>query len=175
MRDKHQEALKKPGMLGRPASQTSRVIQNMHDKPGNVSDPDTFAVDIGRNYTKSLRRVPDTHCNTFVPRKNCITNYLRRRSLRVTELVMQSQASKRICDARCRTKMSLFHCISDLPRRFGQPRDGLHIKCKNVWVWKNACLSCLSGMTLKSVIHVTQAPHFSVMQKRSLSCGIGNT
>ncbi|CAD7961010.1 unnamed protein product [Amoebophrya sp. A120] len=49
------------------------------------------------------------------------------------------------------------------------------IKCKNVWVWKNAWLSCLSGMTLKSVMQVTQELHFSVMQKRSLSCTIGNT
>ncbi len=32
MRDKHQEALKKSVML-RPASQTSRVMQNVHDKP----------------------------------------------------------------------------------------------------------------------------------------------
>ncbi|CAD7969149.1 unnamed protein product [Amoebophrya sp. A120] len=30
-------------------------------------------------------------------------------------------------------------------------------------------------MTLKSVMHVTQGLHFSVMQKRSSSCRIGNT
>ncbi len=30
------------------------------------------------------------------------------------------------------------------------------IKCKNVWVWKSASLSCLSGMTLKSVMHITK-------------------
>ncbi len=41
------------------------------------------------------------------------------------------------------------------------------IKCKSVWVWKSACLSCLSGMTLKSVMHFTQDPHFSVMQKQT--------
>ncbi|CAD7972176.1 unnamed protein product, partial [Amoebophrya sp. A120] len=34
------------------------------------------------------------------------------------------------------------------------------IKCKNVWVWKNSRLSCLSGMTLKSVMHVTQELRF---------------
>ncbi len=52
----------------------------------------------------------------------------------------------------------------------------LDINRKNVWVWKmNLCLSCLSGMTVKSVMHVTHELRFSVMQKRSLSCGIGNT
>ncbi len=56
-------------------------------------------------------------------------------------------------------------------------RGSFHvIKCESVWVCKKACLSGLSGMTLKSVMHVTQGqePHFSVMQKRSLSCRIGN-
>ncbi len=60
-------------------------------------------------------------------------------------------------------------------RRARNSIDLFVIKCKNVWVWKNSCLSCLSGMTLKSVMHVTQELRFSVMQKRSLSCRIGNT
>ncbi|CAD7966197.1 unnamed protein product [Amoebophrya sp. A120] len=47
------------------------------------------------------------------------------------------------------------------------------INCKSVWVWKNSRLSCLSGMTIKSVMHVThRVPFFCdaeaqfVMQNR---------
>ncbi len=36
-------------------------------------------------------------------------------------------------------------------------------------------LSCSASMTPKSIMHVTQEPRFFVMQKRSLSCRIGNT
>ncbi len=48
--------------------------------------------------------------------------------------------------------------------------------CKYVWVWKKASLSCLSHMTLKSVMHVGQEKRpFSVMQSIcSLSCGMRN-
>ncbi len=42
MRNKHQEAFEKSGMLGH-ALQASLVMQNMHDKPGNLPDPDIFA------------------------------------------------------------------------------------------------------------------------------------
>ncbi|CAD7957967.1 unnamed protein product [Amoebophrya sp. A120] len=68
--------------------------------------------------------------------------------------------------------------------RIGQDADpalpekklGHHlINCKSVWVWKNASLLCLSHMILKFVMHITQEPHFAVMQKRSLSCRLGNT
>ncbi len=72
--------------------------------------------------------------------------------------------------------------FEDLSRKRTQLKEDLtkkqqaaDIKCKNVWVWKNSCLSCLSGMTLKSVMHITKEPHFSVMQRRSLSCRIGKT
>ncbi len=52
----------------------------------------------------------------------------------------------------------------------------LHIKCKYVWGWKNASLSCLSGMTLRSVLRGhKQALVSPVMQKRSFSCGIRST
>ncbi len=44
MRCRHQEALTKSVMLGH-ASQTSDVMQNVHDKPGNLPDPDIFAFD----------------------------------------------------------------------------------------------------------------------------------
>ncbi len=44
MRYRHQEALTKSVMLGH-ASQTSGVMQNVHDKPGNLPDPDIFTVD----------------------------------------------------------------------------------------------------------------------------------
>ncbi len=44
MRNRHQEALKKSVMLGH-ASQASGLMQNVHDKCQNLSDPDIFAVD----------------------------------------------------------------------------------------------------------------------------------
>ncbi len=44
MRNRHQEALSKSVTLGH-ASQTSGVMQNVHDKPGILPDPDTFAFD----------------------------------------------------------------------------------------------------------------------------------
>ncbi len=44
MQYRHQEALTKSVMLGH-ASQTSGVVQNVHDKPGNLSDPDIFTFD----------------------------------------------------------------------------------------------------------------------------------
>ncbi len=44
MRNRHQEALKKSVMLGH-ASQTSGLIQNVHDKCQNLPDPDTFTFD----------------------------------------------------------------------------------------------------------------------------------
>ncbi|CAD7923688.1 unnamed protein product, partial [Amoebophrya sp. A120] len=43
MRYRHQEALTRCVMLGH-ASQTSGVMQNAHDKPGNLPDPDIFAI-----------------------------------------------------------------------------------------------------------------------------------
>ncbi len=44
MRYRHQEAVVKSVMLGH-ASQTSGVMQNVHDKPCILPDPDTFALD----------------------------------------------------------------------------------------------------------------------------------
>ncbi len=44
MRNRHQEALKKSAMLGH-ASQTSGLMQNVHDKCLNLPDPDIFTVD----------------------------------------------------------------------------------------------------------------------------------
>ncbi|CAD7953442.1 unnamed protein product [Amoebophrya sp. A120] len=47
MRNRHQESLKKAGMLGH-ASQTSWLRQNVHDKSQNLADPeDIFAFDSG--------------------------------------------------------------------------------------------------------------------------------
>ncbi len=70
------------------------------------------------------------------------------------------------------TVVEEYHYVDDVTTA---PPTSKNIKCKNAWVWKNACLSCLSGMTLESVMHVTQELHFSVMQERTLSCRIGNT
>ncbi len=50
MRYRHPEALTKSVMLGH-ASQTSEVMQSVHDKPGNLPDPDIFTFDM-------LRRQP---------------------------------------------------------------------------------------------------------------------
>ncbi len=44
MRKRHGKDLTESVMLGH-ASQTSHVMQNVHDKPGNLPDPDIFAVD----------------------------------------------------------------------------------------------------------------------------------
>ncbi len=46
--------------------------------------------------------------------------------------------------------------------------------CKNVWVGKDARLSCLSGMTKKLVTRVQQETLLLVMRKRSLLCGKRN-
>ncbi len=50
MRYRHQEAVTKSVMLGN-ASQTSGVMQNVHDKPGNLPDPDIFTFDTGVFWT----------------------------------------------------------------------------------------------------------------------------
>ncbi len=53
---------------------------------------------------------------------------------------------------------------------------GPHMECKYVWVWKNASLLCLSGMSLKSVMHEQEKGLvLPVMQKRSLSYEKRNT
>ncbi len=44
MRKRHEESLKKPVMLEH-ASQTSRPMQNVHDRSQNPPDPDIFAID----------------------------------------------------------------------------------------------------------------------------------
>ncbi len=44
MQNRHQEAFQKSVMLSH-ALQASWAMQNMHDKPGNLPDPDTFAFD----------------------------------------------------------------------------------------------------------------------------------
>ncbi len=54
MRYRHQEALTKSVMLGH-ASQTSGVMQNVHDKPGNLPDPDIFTFDTS-NYSTTTNQ-----------------------------------------------------------------------------------------------------------------------
>ncbi len=49
------------------------------------------------------------------------------------------------------------------------------INCKNIWVWKDASLSCLTHMTLKPVMREQEKSLLPVMQKCSLSCGKRNT
>ncbi len=66
-------------MLGH-ASQTSHVMQNVHDKPGNLPDPDIFAVDMAKAQKEKILANAHTGAAAAISaaangiaRKNCFT------------------------------------------------------------------------------------------------------
>ncbi len=62
MRNKHQEALKKSVVLGY-ASQTSWLMQNVHDKCQNLPDPDICTFD--RQGQRDIRGERDNQCDSL--------------------------------------------------------------------------------------------------------------
>ncbi len=133
--------------------------------PGYIPEKNEVHLKLTKEEVKSLSRrlkslTPVGGKHLFEAEANTIRNILRRAGVKLANAKEDVEGEARVYRVRA---------VDEIGAQFS-------IKCKNVWVWKSACLSCLSGMTLKSVdMHVTQELHFSVMQERSLSCRIGNT
>ncbi len=72
----------------------------------------------------------------------------------------------------CTSRWSAVPSAASTPGNRGKAPS---IKCKNVWVRKNASLSCLSGMTRESVLHRHERALLTVTRKGSLPCGLRKT